>query len=176
MGIYQKIKDWYTGPNELESPGRREALGTLLTGLEMLVVGGGVLGLAKNALADDLPEIAKMYPWNHVQLTKQDRPKNTDFHWVYKKQQWIDFYNNDDRCRKIFSTPKIMDEIMQILTDNNSNNDELRGVVISRNNKLAFNIASKNFGFKTKRGVQMYYCYINLDSSDAEYLKKSCPC
>jgi len=40
MGIYNKIKDWYTGSDELEDPDKRETLGKLAKGgLELMLVG-----------------------------------------------------------------------------------------------------------------------------------------
>jgi len=53
MGYMQKLKDWYTGSDELDDPSKRETLGKLLTGLEALVIGGSIVGLAKKVGAGE---------------------------------------------------------------------------------------------------------------------------
>ena len=173
MGYMQKLKDWYTGSDELEDPSKRETLGKLAKGgLELMLV-GGIVGLAKRAGAEDVPEIVKMYPWDHVALSRKDLFDGRKFTYYHKKEDWKNLYQSEERCRNIFENPEIMDKVMNILTDNDLNNDELKGVAVSKNDVLGFWISSNKNGFKTKKGNLMYNCYLNLKPSDAEYLRRA---
>jgi len=128
MGIYQKMKDWYTGSNELEDPDKRETLGKLVAGLEALVIGGGVLGLAKRAGAGDkLPYfkrefIDKVYeqslpasdyhPKARVCDIKSGIMSKHEKHYFLNRKQWIDYFYNDnevsDKLQNIFNNPEAM--------------------------------------------------------------------
>jgi len=116
MGIYQKIKDWYTGSNELEDPDKRETLGKLLTGLEALVIGGGVLGLAKKVNAAERRYIDEYFDMGKPIPEIEGARKKTLKGGLKTKIDWIISFQDQNKFTSFyFNSDDIGKELRQIV-------------------------------------------------------------